>query len=233
MTNPVSLTAKGKYIQLEKDDSLQHASRILNTVCALSRFAVAWYRPILPTPFRDKSLLALEKSCRDDVIKESIIAPRHWPFVRGIHRSPMNFPHKGQWRRALMFSLNGAWTNGWANHRHAGDLRRHLAHYDVTVMQQSELVRGQSSQKGVWRSTLMDLQLICDCLGTCRHHGRPPQERNSKSHILWHCLRQGHSQWEKTLCISPLIGWGLVHANCHNTANWIRHWQWKMIDILK
>ena len=26
-------------------------------------------------------------------------------FVRGIHRSPVNFPHKGQWRRALMFSL--------------------------------------------------------------------------------------------------------------------------------
>ena len=31
--------------------------------------------------------------------------PRHWPFVRGIHRSPVNSPHKGQWRGALMFSL--------------------------------------------------------------------------------------------------------------------------------
>ena len=28
--------------------------------------------------------------------------PRHWPFVRGIHRSPVNSPHKGQWRGALM-----------------------------------------------------------------------------------------------------------------------------------
>ena len=26
-------------------------------------------------------------------------------FVRGIHRSPVNSPHKGQWRGALMFSL--------------------------------------------------------------------------------------------------------------------------------
>ena len=26
-------------------------------------------------------------------------------FVRGIHRSPVNFPHKGQWRGALMLSL--------------------------------------------------------------------------------------------------------------------------------
>ena len=27
----------------------------------------------------------------------------------GIHRSPVNSPHKGQWRRALMFSLICAW----------------------------------------------------------------------------------------------------------------------------
>ena len=55
-------------------------------------------------------------------------------FVRGIHRSPMNSPHKGQWRGALMFSLILARTNDWANHRDAGYLRRHRAHYDVTVM---------------------------------------------------------------------------------------------------
>ena len=26
------------------------------------------------------------------------------------------------------------WTNGWINTRDAGDLRRHRAHYDATVM---------------------------------------------------------------------------------------------------
>ena len=31
--------------------------------------------------------------------------PRYGPFVRGIHRSPVNSPHKGHWRGALMFSL--------------------------------------------------------------------------------------------------------------------------------
>ena len=30
---------------------------------------------------------------------------RYWPFVRGIHRSTMNSPHKGQWFGALIFSL--------------------------------------------------------------------------------------------------------------------------------
>ena len=70
----------------------------------------------------------------DDVIKWKHF-PRNWPFVRGIHRSPMNSPHKGQWRRALMFSLICVWINGWVNYREAGDLRRYLAHYVVTVMQ--------------------------------------------------------------------------------------------------
>ena len=33
-----------------------------------------------------------------------------------------------------MFSLIFAWINGWVNNREAGYLRRHRAHYDVTVM---------------------------------------------------------------------------------------------------
>ena len=69
----------------------------------------------------------------DDVIKWKHF-PRYWPFVQGIHRSPVNSPHKGQWRGTLMFSLICVWINGWVNSREAGDLRRYRAHYDVTVM---------------------------------------------------------------------------------------------------
>ena len=70
----------------------------------------------------------------DNVIKWWYI-PRHWPFVRGIHRSPVNSPHKGQWRGALLFCLICAWTNGYyANNRDAGDLRQHHSRFDVTVM---------------------------------------------------------------------------------------------------
>ena len=60
--------------------------------------------------------------------------PCYWPFVKGIHRSPVNSPHKGQWHEALTFSLICARINGWVNNREAGDLRRHRAHYDVIVM---------------------------------------------------------------------------------------------------
>ena len=53
----------------------------------------------------------------------------------GIHRSPGNSPHKGQWCIALMFSLICAWINGWINNGEAGDLRHHPAHYDVIAME--------------------------------------------------------------------------------------------------
>ena len=73
-----------------------------------------------------------KKHKHDDVIKWKHFA-HYWIFVRGIHRSPVNSPHKGQWRGALMFSLICAWLNGWVSNREAGDLRRHRAHYDVIV----------------------------------------------------------------------------------------------------
>ena len=60
--------------------------------------------------------------------------PHHWSCVRGVHRSPLNSLHKGQWRGALMFSLLSAWLNAWVNNREAGDLRSYRAHFDVTVM---------------------------------------------------------------------------------------------------
>ena len=73
-------------------------------------------------------------SCvHDDVIKWEHF-PCYWPFVRGIHRSPVNSPHKGQWRGALMFSLICVWINGLVNNLEAGDLSRHRAHYDVIIM---------------------------------------------------------------------------------------------------
>ena len=57
----------------------------------------------------------------DDVINWKHFA-RYWPFVRGIHRSPVTSPHKGQWRGALMFTLICARINGWGVRREAGDL---------------------------------------------------------------------------------------------------------------
>ena len=94
------------------------------------------YWPFARSPVNSPEKAVKPKSAaraHDDVIKWKRFL-RYWPFVRGIHRSPVNSPHKGQWRGALVFSLICAGINGWVNNREAGDLRRHLAHYGVTVM---------------------------------------------------------------------------------------------------
>ena len=52
---------------------------------------------------------------QDDVIKWNHF-PRYWPFVRGIHRSPVNSPHKGQWRGAFIIfdlRLNKRFSKQW------------------------------------------------------------------------------------------------------------------------
>ena len=92
----------------------------------------------------------------DDVIKRKHF-PCYWPFMQGIHRSPVNSRNKGQWRGALMFSLICVWISGWVNTREAGDLRRHGNHYDVTVMMQANRKRITSSQT---RSCLW-LSVVC------------------------------------------------------------------------
>ena len=43
-------------------------------------------------------------------------------------------PLTKQWRGALVFSLICTLINCWVNNREAGDLRRHFAHYGVTVL---------------------------------------------------------------------------------------------------
>ena len=81
---------------------------------------------------RGKCFHLMTSSC-DDFIRWKHFS-RYWPSVWGIHRSPVNSPHKGQWRGALMFSLICALINNCVNNHEAGDLRRHRAHCDVSVM---------------------------------------------------------------------------------------------------
>ena len=104
-------------------------------------------------------------SLHDDVIKWKHF-PRYWPFLRGIHRYPVNSPNKDQWRGALMFSLICVWLNGGVK-REAGDLRRYSAHYDVTIMTITNLcyncciyVFCKWMMKWYWLGKLLGIQSI-------------------------------------------------------------------------
>ena len=65
-----------------------------------------------------------------------------------------------------MFSLICAWTNGLENNREAGDLRRHRAHYDVSVINEFVDMITSVSEAGI--------NYIPQCLWdgiTCPCHG--------------------------------------------------------------
>ena len=93
----------------------------------------------------------------------------YWPFVQGIHRSPVNSPHKGQWQRVLMFSLICTWTNAWVNNSEAGDWRRHHTHYVVTVM---SIYRSQCVDTYCWSHRFIRPKFshhhACRCPSTSR-----------------------------------------------------------------
>ena len=99
--------------------------------------ALVWYPFILPEFYPNAKAEQLSKCQWID--PEHMMTSSNGKFfpvtglcVRRIHRSPVNSPHKGQWRGALMVSLICAC--GWVNNRDFGELRRHRAHYYVTVM---------------------------------------------------------------------------------------------------
>ena len=145
----------------------------------------------------------------DDVIKWKHFV-RYWPFVRGIHRSPVNSPHIGQWRGALVFSLICACINGWINNHEAGDLRRHRAHYDVNVMnkdlchhlrvisQQEMLVTSATEIRLKIRVLNRTISQIPQCIIQISHNA-PFCNRNV--HAYAHCVTNG-AMWDM----------GLVHC---------------------
>ena len=135
------------------NDQLHHAKHIriystsqeLCTWIALCR-VLSWFGSASFFSYHLRSLHTLvtvllkqRENYHEDVSKWKHF-PHNWPFVQGIHRSPVNSLHKGKWRGTLIFSLICVWINGWVNNREAGDLRRHRAHYDATIMYGSEMI---------------------------------------------------------------------------------------------
>ena len=131
--------------------------------------------------------------------------PRYWPFVRGIHRSPVNSPHKGRWRGALMFSLLCVWINGWVINREAGDMRRRCAHYDVIVM-------GGGDGK--------------DCDGLVRPSVTHPASYASvKTSNMVYAFIMGFPWFDKRLAILCWIPFGwFIHGDVMTWKRRLHHW---------
>ena len=107
--------------------------------------------------------------------------------------SPVNFPHTDQWRGALMFSLICAWTNGWVNNQGADYLRRHRAHYDVTVMWCRIVIQwsGQPWDLSAFNASLLsNFQLVKRVkLGGSVHYGRNSLKFGTLFYPDYHSLK--------------------------------------------
>ena len=94
-----------KYMQNCSLQSVGHASKDLvvqpgnahDLQVAIYEIQGPWYR-------HESRRLGVDTTITWDVMKWKHF-PRYWPFVRGIHRSPVDPPHKGKWRGSLMFYL--------------------------------------------------------------------------------------------------------------------------------
>ena len=151
----------------------------------------------------------------DDVIKWKHF-PRNWPFVRKIHRSPVNSPHKGQWRGALMFPMICVWINGWVNNRKAGDLRRYRTHYDVIVMEWEIMTRINAEY--IWYMILISKIVFYFAVITVFPIGlgSPPW-----SHTMWYRSR-GHKirLWDSRCVNTTILVGTVVSMSYWKVTNW-------------
>ena len=118
----------------------------------------------------------------DDVIKWKTF-PRYWPFVWGIHRSPVNSLHKGQWRGGLgvFFDLRlnkrlskQSW--GWRLETLSRSLWRHCnvqLHYCPIVVEATLKYRDKVSRESCPYYSLDVLPL------------RPPELYGEINHVYW------------------------------------------------
>ena len=97
--------------------------------------------------FTNESVLGV---CSHDGVIKWKHFPRYWPFVRGIPRSPVNSPHKGQWRGAFMFSFMFFLTWPLAGWQHSCQpIRSHVRNHCPLATISNESFLGARSIYGV------------------------------------------------------------------------------------
>ena len=111
-----------------------------------------------------------QSSVHHGVIKEKHF-PRYWPFVRGIHRSAVVSPHKGQWRGALMFSL--ICLNKWLSKQSRSQWfetpsRSLWRHCNTAVIISYESTKNYNINKRKQSATEMCAYFCTFCRGTSR-----------------------------------------------------------------
>ena len=130
--------ARDEVNRLMNEDELRDA-----VLLVFANKQVSFLLQIVTKALKQDSEYVMKDVCPNPVMtsSEGNIFRVTGPLCGGNQRSPVDFPHKGQWRGALMFSLICARINGWLNNREADELKRHRAHHDVIRMHYNPCVK--------------------------------------------------------------------------------------------
>ena len=129
---------------------------------------------------------------------------------------PVNSPHKGQWRGALMFSFICAWINDWINNRQAGDLRRHCGHYYVNIM-----CRQEDPVTFIWRKfhkeypQPSETKIILNITYLIFIQVR----RGSMSKLNIHIESDNYRLWNGAFLMCVNIQWNWPTLSCHHCSS--------------
>ena len=164
---------------------------------------------------------------------------------------PGDSPLKGQWRRALIFSLICVWINGWVNNREAGDLRRYRAHYDVIVMLKDMGNSALSHYPNQYR-LIVHWTLRNKLQGNFNQNTKIPIHEYASEHIVCEMAAiLSSGRWVNIIAaILPCTIWKTCHWNwqprrifmqrCPTLWNlhgnnfadqWVRKWDWPVMHI--
>ena len=157
----------------------------------------------------------------DDVIKWKNF-PRYWPF-KGHRWTPLT-----KTSDAGLWCLICVWMNGSVNNREAGDLRRHRAHYDVTVMTTIDLDRYEAFQRNaiVWIAGLAHKNTITLQWQWARWRLKSPASRIIGSTVLEQIKENIKTPCHWPLWGNPPLTGGIPSQRASNAENvpiWWRH----------
>ena len=126
---------------------------------------------------------------------------------------------------AKLYFFMCAWTNDWANHRDAGDLRHHHAHYYVTVTFPSKIGSPQYNL-GIYSISIL---FKVEVLWHCRHVSCVRSNSGTVNHSLKSVIK-GWGEWNT---VKPLqvqeYKKGPIGTCCHLFRYINSHYKYKTV----
>ena len=133
-------------------------------------------KPITTVCWRTQFSLGWNARVGKSALKQHMMTSSNGTIFRvtghlcGEFTGPRWIPHtKAGDVKPLMFSLICVWINGWVNNGEAGDMRRYRAHYDIAVMNLTDIETDNVTGNRSVHTHGIDCDCTCNLQGTVVH----------------------------------------------------------------